>query len=140
LNIEYKENILTAEDYLAIEKQMGGQYTTMEQAVCAMSHQLFSIAAVHNGKIIGIARLNGDAAIFWYVNDVWVLPEYRGMGIASELVNRLIHYIKTNSFPNTYVSVCLMAAVGKESFYEKFGFIRRPTENDGAGMELQLKF
>ena len=29
-----------------------------------------------------------------------------------------------------------MAAAGKEGFYERYGFIRRPTERLGAGMAL----
>ena len=37
--------------------------------------------------------------------------------------------------PGYKVKMCLMAAKGKEPFYEKFGFSERPNENLGAGMD-----
>ena len=78
MNIEYRENTLTAEQYLTMEQQMGEPLTTKEQAERSISHQLYSITALKDGQIVGIARLLGDAAIYWYINDVWVLPEYQG--------------------------------------------------------------
>jgi hypothetical protein len=31
-----------------------------------------------------------------------------------------------------------MAAIGKEGFYEKLGFVSRPRENRGAGMDIWI--
>lgn len=117
---------------------MGDALTTREQAERSFAHQLFSIAAVRDGELVGIARLIGDEAIYWYINDVWVLPEYQGKGIGSSMVKRLIQYAKETSIPGTSVSLCLMSAKGKEGFYEKLGFLRRPHEWEGAGMEMEI--
>ncbi len=139
MKIEYRENTLTAEQYLMMEQQMGEPLTTKEQAERSMVHQLFSITALKDGQIVGIARLLGDAAIYWYINDVWVLPEYQGKGIGSHMVKRLIQYVKESSVSGTSVSLCLMSAKGKEGFYEKLGFYRRPCEWEGAGMEMEIE-
>ena len=40
--------------------------------------------------------------------------------------------------PGWGISVDLMAAIGKEGFYEKFGFASRPRNNRGAGMDMWL--
>ena len=88
MNIEYRENTLTAEEYLVIERQMGDPMTTKEQAERAIAHQLFSITALVDNQMVGIARLIGDGAIYWYINDVWVLPQYQGKGIGSSMVQR----------------------------------------------------
>lgn len=138
MNIDYKENILTADDYISFERKMGDPLTSKEQAERSLAHQLFSIAALKDNEIVGIARLIGDAAIFWYINDVWVLPEYQGRGIGSNMVKMLIQYVKQNSIPGTSVSLCLMSAKGKEGFYEKLGFFRRPHDWEGAGMEMEI--
>ncbi len=138
MDIEYKENILTADDYVTFESKMGDPLTTKEQAERSLTHQLFSIAAIKNNEIVGIARLLGDAAIFFYINDVWVLPEYRGEGIGSNMVNRLIQYVRETSISGTSVSLCLMCAKGKEGFYEKLGFLQRPNGWEGAGMEMEM--
>ncbi len=139
MNIEYRENTLTAEEYLAIEGQMGDPMTTKEQAERAVANQLFAVTAVKDGQIVGIARLLGDGAIYWYINDVWVLPEYQGKGIGRHMVNRLVEYVKESGLPGTSESLCLMCAKDKEGFYEKLGFFRRPCEWEGAGMEMEIE-
>jgi len=51
----------------------------------------------------------------------------------------LIQYVADNSLPGTCVSLNLMSAKGKERFYERLDFKRRPSEADGAGMELVIE-
>jgi hypothetical protein len=47
-------------------------------------------------------------------------------------MNRVMKFINENAAVGAVVG--LMAAKGKESFYEKYGFCKRPDENFGAGM------
>ena len=44
-----------------------------------------------------------------------------------------------NSIPNTRVTVGLMAAKGKEEFYQKLGFRIRPNEKEGNGMMINIQ-
>ena len=37
------------------------------------------------------------------------------------------------------VKVILLAAAGRESFYEQFGFVKRPNDHEGCGMNLILR-
>ena len=67
-----------------------------------------------------------------------MLPEYQGNGVGSRIVNWLIQYAKDSSIKGTSISVFLMSAKGKEGFYEKLGFRRRPHEYEGAGMEMEI--
>ena len=138
MNIEYKENVLSADDYLIFIEKMDEDDTTREQAELAVTNQILSLVAVKNGEYIGMARLLGDAAIFWLITDVWVLPEYQGKGIGRELVERVIRYIKENA-PKGYHALYLMCSKGKEGFYEKLGFLQRPHDWEGAGMEMELE-
>lgn len=138
MNIEYRENVLTAEEYLYLERQVGEQITTPEQAKRALEYRLYSISAYDGGKPVGMAYLIGDAAIYWYINDVRVSPEYQGRGIGSEMVRRIIQHVKATAIPGTSISLNLMCAKGKEGFYEKLGFFRRPTQWEGAGMEMEI--
>jgi len=138
MNIQYKYNVLTSDDYLAFSKKMDEEETTREQAELTIANQVFSVAAIKDGEYIGIARLLGDKAIFWLIIDVWVLPEYQGKGIGRKLMEILIQYIKENA-PKGYHSISLMSAKGKEGFYEKLGFMPRPHTWEGAGMEMEIK-
>ena len=139
MNITYRENMLTADEYILFESKMGDAITSKEQAERSLARQLFSVTALKDNEIVGIARLIGDAAIYFYINDVWVLPEYQGKGIGKELVKRLIQHVKETGIPGTSVSLCLMCAKDKEGFYEKLGFLQRPHGWEGAGMEMEME-
>ena len=137
--IDYRENTLTPQEYLQMERLVLEEMTTEEQAKRAISRQLYSVSAYEEENLVGIARLVGDGAIYWYVQDVWVLPAYQRKGIGSAMVRMLIGHVKQSSLPGTNVSLCLMCAKGKEGFYEKLGFAQRPHAWEGAGMEMELE-
>ena len=61
------------------------------------------------------------------------MTEYRGKGIGTEIVNRLIDFVKNCSLPKAEVSLCFMCAQGKEGLYEKISFGRGSHEHKGAG-------
>ena len=122
-----------------MERLVLEEMTTEEQAKRAISRQLYSVSAYEEENLVGIARLVGDRAICWYVQDVWVLPAYQRKGIGSAMVRMLIRHVKQSSLPGTNVSLCLMCAKGKEGFYEKLGFAQRPHAWEGAGMEMELE-
>ena len=52
-------------------------------------------------------------------------------------MNSIMLYLEENAPENSYIT--LMAAKGKEEFYEKFGFFKRPTEKFGCGMMIELR-
>jgi len=139
LNIIYKENALTVDEYLSIESRMDDMdTTTREQAEKSFSHHICSISAFENDELVGIGRLIGDASIYWCLVDIWVLPEHQGKGVGFGIVSKLLQYVKNNGIKGTSVSVFLMCAHGKEGFYEKLGFRCRPHEYEGSGMELEM--
>jgi GNAT superfamily N-acetyltransferase len=138
-DIIYKEYILTADEFVLFADKMGEtDGMTKEQAEKSLAHHRCCIAALMCDELIGIGRLIGDAAIYWCLVDIWVLPEYQGKGIGKNIVNGLVEYAKNNSIPGTSISVFLMAAHEKEEFYEKCGFLRRPHGWEGAGMEMEI--
>ena len=70
----------------------------------------------------------------YYVQDVIVLPEHQNRGIGTRLMDRIMDYLRVHAHDNTIIG--LMSAVGKESFYEKYGFTRRPNDKLGSGMTI----
>ena len=65
-----------------------------------------------------------------------VIPEYQGKKIGKGIMNKLLEQIDEYKKVNPDIRTYLGASKGKESFYEKFGFISRPNEELGAGMIL----
>jgi len=98
----------------------------------ALPSTLYCVCAFCGEEMIGMARVIGDAGLVFYVQDVIVLPEYQCQGIGTQLMDAVMEFIRSHAHHNTIIG--LMAAKSKEPFYEKYGFIARPTENFGAGM------
>lgn len=120
--VELVDNVLTAEDFVRLKIAAGFIDRPIEQAEKALKNGLFNVSAICDGKVVGMGRLVGDGAMYWYLQEIIVLPEYQGKGIGKSIVNRLLEHIKNTAIPGTNVSVGLTAVKGKEPFYEKLGF------------------
>jgi len=120
--IELVDNVLTAEDFIRLKVATGFMDRPLEQVQKALENGLFNVSAICEGKVVGMGRLVGDGAMYWYLQEIIVLPEYQGEGIGKSIVNRLIEHIKSTAIPGTGVEVGLTAVKGKEPFYEKLGF------------------
>lgn len=132
--IQLVDNALKPEDFIDLRVSAGLLKTPFSQAQKALQNGLFSVAAFNGERAVGMGRLVGDGIMYWYIQDVVVLPKYQGQGIGKAIVERLVQYAEENSLPGTKATIGLMAAKNKEPFYEKLGFTRRPDENRGAGM------
>lgn len=92
----------------------------------------FAVSVFDKDKIVGMGRIVGDGCYFT-IYDVVVRHEYQGKGIGSIIVKSLVDWYRTIKDDDTFLY--LGASVGKEGFYQKFGFRSRPNEDVGAGMK-----
>lgn len=122
VQVELLENELSAEDFVRLKVATGFMERPLEQVERALQNDLYHVAAVSDGKVIGMGRLVGDGAMYWYLQEIIVLPKYQGQGIGKRIVNKLLEHVRNTAIPGTGVEVGLTAVKGKEPFYEKFGF------------------
>lgn len=81
----------------------------------------FAFAVVidkNSGKTIGMGRIISDGASDAYIQDLVVLPEYRGKGIGKQLVDALLEKCLSKEL----LWVGLIAEPGQEGFYLPSGF------------------
>ena len=123
-SIEYtlRENRLKAEDFIRLKVATGFRERPVELVEKALKNNLYDVVAIVNDEVIGMGRLVGDGVMYWYLQEIVVLPEFQGKGIGTAIVNRLLEYISEHTEPGNFTSVGLTAAEGKEGFYERFGF------------------
>ena len=131
MNITYT-NTITVEDYNILTEAVGWGTRNPEKVSAALGRTDFLVAAQTDSRTVGTARLIHDG-LQALVMDVIVLPEYQKQGIGKKMMEILMEYLDSISSDGG-IFVNLMCALGKESFYEQFGFQRRPNENRGPGM------
>lgn len=98
-----------------------------------LRNSLFGVSVFDGDQIVGCGRVIGDGAMYVYIQDVIVLPEYQGLGIGSRIMQHLMDYITTQLPESVFTG--LMAARDVAGFYEKFGFLRRPPNRPGMFIE-----
>lgn len=134
--IKYIEQTPSADEFNYLTNFVGWGIREKNIIEEALKNTLYSLCVYDNDKLIGYGRIIGDKTIFLYIQDIMVIPEYQskhiGTGIMNNLLNQINQYKKINPDIRTYLG----ASKGKESFYEKFGFISRPNEELGSGMIL----
>lgn len=95
----------------------------------ALSNSLFSVCVFLNNKIVGIGRVIGDGAAYFYIQDVIVLPDFHKMGIGEKIMIEIENWLKQNANHNSFVG--LMAAINVKEFYKKFDYKERGNDRPG---------
>lgn len=85
-----------------------------------------------------MGRIIGDGARIFYIQDVVIHPDYQRIGIGTQIMEKLLNYIENLPFSSHNIMIGLMSAKGKEGFYERFGFRKRPNDYQGNGMMLSI--
>jgi aralkylamine N-acetyltransferase len=78
----------------------------------------FMVARSIQGRIVGMARAISDGFSDAYIQDVVVLPEFRGRGVGKELVRLLAQYCVSRKI----AWIGLVAEPGTQEIYENLGF------------------
>ena len=129
------ENEISREEYLSLRGQVGWKKLTDRQAEQALANCLYKVKAVtEDGQVVGMGRVVGDGAVVCYVQDLIVIPQVQAQGIGSQIIRKLKAYVESLREEGSTMMLCLMCAKGREPFYEKHGFMQRPTEALGPGM------
>ena len=120
--IVLKENILQPEDFVRLRIATGFVAVPVEHAKRALEGGLINVSALLDGQLVGMGRMVGDGAMYWYLQEIIILPEYQKMGIGTKIVNYLIDYAVEHSATGTFTTIGGVSAKGKEGFYSKLGF------------------
>ncbi|HEX9782444.1 MAG TPA: GNAT family N-acetyltransferase [Opitutaceae bacterium] len=120
-NVRIVKRLPTTGEYHAlVEAVRWTEFVNYEAAARSLSRSLFCVVAELEGRCIGMARVAGDGALFFHVMDVAVLPEYQRRGVGTQLMNRLVEFIR-NSAPEKAL-VGLFTGAAQSPFLERFGF------------------
>ena len=129
---------INARDYLRLREEAGWKAIAYEQAQAGLDRSFAKVAVTLEGETVGMARLLWDGGYCAYLTDIVVTERCRHSGIGSEMIRRLTDTIKAEKKEGWQIKIHLLAAPGKEGFYEQFGFGARPNDHAGAGMDMWI--
>ena len=137
MKIEIRTELINLQAFKDLRKLVGWPLPPDQSIEISLRNTEFCVVAYADSELVGMGRIVGDKGFIYFIADIIVKPEYQGKGIGAKIMNSIMLYLEENAPENSYIT--LMAAKGKEDFYEKFGFFKRPTEKYGCGMMIELR-
>jgi ribosomal protein S18 acetylase RimI-like enzyme len=122
----------TVPEYLAMRCKVDLGEVDPALAQQALEASLFHVTIRDQGKLIAMARVVGDGALYFYIQDVAVGPDYQNQGLGDALMLKLEAFL--SGVTQKGATIGLLAAKNKESFYARYGYLDRSGEPLGRGM------
>ena len=111
----------TLDEYIYLCSSVGWEnFMNFEVAETSIRNSVFSVIVKENHNIIGMGRVVGDGAVYFYIQDIVVHPEHQGKGIGENIMSALMTYLQENAPDKAFIG--LFASKGKEAFYERYDF------------------
>jgi ribosomal protein S18 acetylase RimI-like enzyme len=125
----FEEALPTVSDYNQLRAVVGWSEQSLEAVAEGLPRSLYSLCVYRDQELVGYGRVVGDGGVYFYVQDIIVLPEHQGQGLGHEIMSRVMAYLAEHAYPDSFIG--LMAAQGVAGFYERYGFAERPSGRPG---------
>ena len=109
LDIDAIQLFLENDSYWARTRTPEQTRTAIENSIC--------FGVYHGGRQIGFARVVSDRATFAYLGDVYVIGEYRGLGLSKWLMEVIVAHPQLQGLRRW-----VLATRDAHTLYEKYGF------------------
>ncbi|MFC3031383.1 GNAT family N-acetyltransferase [Pseudoalteromonas fenneropenaei] len=119
-------------EFIALRNQVGWTSPRADVVATSLANSLFIVSVYQQTRLVASGRVVGDKAMFFYIQDVIVLPELQGFGLGQRIMDEIERYLA--DVVTSGATVGLMAAQGKEGFYRKYHYLERTGEPLGLGM------
>jgi GNAT superfamily N-acetyltransferase len=129
MHVRIIKGLPTTDQYQKLRKAVGWYVVDDEATNRGLSNSLFGVLAVWDQRVVGCGRVVGDDGVYFYVQDVLVLPEYQGRGVGRAIMDAIMKFLKSRATKSAFIG--LMAAKDVAEFYEKYGFARRAENRPG---------
>jgi len=123
------ERAPTIEEYFALRKGVGWMLFDEEMTARGLANALFSVCILFQGEVIGCGRVVSDGGLYFYVQDLIILPAFQGKGLGKRLMQAIMAYLDRHTHPGAFIG--LMASKDISPFYTQFGFAVRPPDQPG---------
>lgn len=129
MNFDLQERKILVEEYQQLRATTGWYMLPDELVNKALQNDLFSICIYDQDQLIGMGRVIGDNALYYYIQDVVVTPEYQGKGVGKLIMTAIEQYLDSQAAHHAFIA--LMSAEGVAGFYKSFGYGERAPGKPG---------
>ncbi len=124
-NYTVVNRIPTITEYTFLCESVGwGHVINFDAAIHGLEQSTTGVVVLNEeSKAIGMGRIVGDGAIYFYIQDIVVTPEYQKRGIGTEILHTLFEYVKKEAPEKSFIG--LFSVPNAIKFYKKFTLEQR---------------
>ena len=117
VDVDVVHRFLSESSYWALGRSRDTVERSIEHSLC------FSVLCDH--RQVGFARVVSDRAVFAYLMDVFILPEWRGRGLSKRLMAAIVAHPDLQD-----LTLFLLRTSDAHGLYRQFGFepVDRPED------------
>ena len=97
-----------------------GAVMNFDVAPAALARSVAAVVIRAEQQTVGMGRIVGDGVLYFYIQDVAVLPAHQRRGVGRLILSSLLAYLAAHAPPQAFIGV--FAARGTGPFYESYGF------------------
>lgn len=121
MTFQIQENVATYQEYEDLCRAVGWENgINFKVAPKALAGSIYGVTVKHEERTVGMGRIVGDGAMYFYIQDVAVHPEFQRQGIGRQIISHLLNYIESHADGPVFVG--LFATDQAVRLYETFGF------------------
>jgi GNAT superfamily N-acetyltransferase len=128
------QELPTAAEFIDLRRRAGWGTIDEATATRTLAASAFSVCLRQGERLVGFARVLGDGVLYFFLADLVVDPAFRGGGHGERLMQAVADHFRQAARPGAMIA--LIPIAGRESFYERFGYVRCPDGPFGAGMHF----
>lgn len=112
----------TVEEHRRLSEAVGWADAFWWEAMSASLAGSVCGVVVHedSGELVGMGRVVGDGAFYFYIQDVVVHPDHQGRGLGRIIVDGLVDQVRQQAPGHFFVG--LFATPSAEALYRKLGW------------------
>lgn len=121
--IRIERRVSTPEEHRRLAERVGWSHGFDWPTVArSLDGSLFGAVAMAGDEAVGMGRVVGDGALYFYIQDVAVDPGWQGHGVGQSIVAELLTLIRETAPATAFVG--LFATDAALPLYERNGFTR----------------
>lgn len=122
----------TPSHFATLRSLVGWRNPAVKTLASSIDSSLFWACIYDNNQLVATGRVVGDGAMYFYIQDVIVHPEYQCQKLGTRVMEHIESYVQ--EYCPKGATVGLLVAKGKEAFYQKYGYLVRDGQGLGHGM------
>jgi GNAT superfamily N-acetyltransferase len=119
-------------EFMKLRNKVGWKELDPIMTEKSLLNSLFCVVIRDETVLVAMARVDGDGTMCFFIQDVMVDPSYQKQGLGNKLMEHIELYLDETAKNGAVVA--LLVDAGKEDFYKRFGYIKKPPSALGNGM------